>query len=81
MFALVFRELIVIVAGLVIVWFIWTRVRKIWRRDAREEHVNEMMDSIDELVKLSKKVKVDPKKLKEAREKLTELEREGSNNG
>jgi len=74
MFALVFRELLIIVVGLVIVWFVWTRVRKIWRRDAKEERVGEMMDSVDELVKLSKKVKLDPKKLKEAREKLSELE-------
>jgi len=78
MFALVFRELLVLVGGLAIIWFVWTKVRKIGRRDAREEHVNEMMDSIDELVKLSKKVKVDPKKLKEAREKLSELEKEGN---
>ncbi len=46
MFALVMRELVVIVAGLVIIWFVWTRVRKIWRRDAKEERVVEMMDMI-----------------------------------
>jgi hypothetical protein len=78
MFALVFRELLVLVGGLAIIWFVWTKVRKIGRRDAREEHVTEMMDSIDELVKLSKRVKLDPKKLKEAREKLSELEKEGN---
>lgn len=78
MFALVFRDLMVIVAGLIIVWFVWTCVRKIGRRDAREEHIKELMDNVDELVKLAKKVKVDPKKLKEAREKLAQLEKEGS---
>lgn len=78
MFVLVFRELVVVVAGLVIIWFVWTMVRKIGRRDAREEHVKELMDNIDELVKLSKTVKIDPKKLKEARENLSQLEKEGN---
>jgi len=78
MFALVFRELVVLAVGLGIIWFVWTKVRKIGRRDAREEHVKELLDNVDELAKLSKKVDFDPKKLKAAREKLSELEKEGS---
>lgn len=73
MFALVFRDLVVIVAGLIVVWFLWTRIRKIGRRDSRKEQVREALDNIEEILELSKEVKVNPKKLKSAREKLAQL--------
>ena len=81
MFALVFRELIVVVAGLVIIWWTWTLVRKVGRRDARKEHAKELLDNIKEILELSKDVKVDPKKLQAAREKLEKLQKEGGKSG
>jgi uncharacterized membrane protein len=79
MFVIVFRELIVIAAGLVIVWFIWSQVRKIRRRDARKEHAKEMIDNINEIIELSKSIpSVDTDKLIAAKQKLEKLHNQGS---
>ena len=78
MFALVFRELIVLMAGLMIVWAVWKQIRKKGRRDA----IQDCLDSIDETLELAKKTpNVDPKRLIAAREKLAKLQKQGSKNG
>ena len=79
MFALIFRELVVGVAGLIIIWFLWRIVRKIGRRDSRNEHIKECLDNIDEIIELSKEAEFDPKKLKAAREKLEKIDKEYKN--
>ena len=81
MFALVFRLLIVLVVGLGIAWWVWTMVRKIGRRDARKEHVKELLDNVEEILELSRDMEVDPKKLQAAREKLKKLQQEGGKSG
>ena len=78
MVVLVFRELVVITAGLVIIWALWKFIRKVRRNDSRRENLQECMDNIDEILKLSNKIpKVDVKKLQEARDKLNNLIKEG----
>jgi len=74
MFVLVFRELVVIVASLVIMWFVWSQIRKIGRREARKENVKEMINNINDIIELSKSIpSVDTDKLKVAKRKLEEL--------
>ena len=84
MFVLIFREMVIITAGLIIIWFLWSQIRKVSRKDARKEHIKEALANIDEILELAKEIpKVDPEKLKAAREKLASLgwKREGSKNG
>ena len=82
MFILIFRELVIITAGLIIIWFLWSQIRKIGRKDARREHIKECLDNVDEILALAKEIpNMDPKKLEAAREKLSKLHKEGSQNG
>ena len=82
MFILVFRELIIITAGLIIIWFLWRQIRVIGRKDARKEHLQECLDNVNEIIELSKEMpNIDPKRLEAARDKLAKLQKEGSKNG
>ena len=78
MFFLILRELFLWAAVLVVIWWLWTKIITVIRKDARKEYIRQRLQSIEVLEELSETPDVDGKRLERAREKLRKIQKEGS---